>query len=144
MDPVDLAGRWYGYYTFLEGYSPASLDKKVFFIADIIVADNGFTGSISDDVSTGGVNDVATIKGKYTGSKLSFKKEYRKAHYGDGSGNIITNEGEAPIPVTYFGRHDAATNSIVGEWIILSSIRNVGNGEFAQCAGAWEMRREIY
>jgi hypothetical protein len=67
---------WTGYYSFLNPKINASRGfEQTYFNIEILTVDkNQFAGTVTDDLSTGGMKGTGEINGKFDGNRIEFTK----------------------------------------------------------------------
>ncbi len=73
------------------------------------------TGTVEDDVASGGTPGVGTIEGDIHGNTITFVKQMPVVAFFSTDGSMVT--GKKPHkPIYYKGTIDAATGTIHGTW----------------------------
>ena len=113
-----IKGNWKGQYR----YDNKSHQKMMGFDAtnfeiDILSVDDAqFTGSVTDDAATGGMDGVGEIVGKVTGNKIEFVKQMPVAMFRDSKGTRRTlNKKHRKI--YYSGIISEDGKEIAGVWL---------------------------
>lgn len=100
------------------------------------------TGSISDNLETGGTKGIGSLTGKVKGSKLRFVKRMPIRTAVDKDGNRI-EENKPHKPIYYEGEIDERSGLIKGSWKLKGRIGFI-QGRIAiykTTKGEWEMRK---
>jgi hypothetical protein len=117
---MNLLGTWTGAYKFDKHPEPGRDNKETWFTIIITEADgNNFSGTVRDDLETGGTKGEGTVEGKCDNSSISFIKQMPVRTMVSKNGDRI----EAPVkhkPVYYTGSRDG--NGFRGEWKIRAGI----------------------
>jgi hypothetical protein len=125
---IDLLGTWEGAY---EYDLPDIFEKKYFpkvrFTITITeVKGNTFIGTVEDNVSDGGMEDIGQIEGKFTATTIQFLKTMpflvEKDQYGK---NHLDKTKKHPILI-YNGAFSRSKNNISGDWIFKPKTRFFG------------------
>lgn len=138
-----MKGKWNGSYWF-SGNVPESLkDRKTGFELTIDDYSNSkISGTVSDNIETGGTKGIGNFSGTIKGNKIKFVKRMpiRTVVVQDGT---RIEEDKPHRPIHYSGIIDYDTNSIKGTWKFKIGIGLV-KGRLAfypETKGEWEMSK---
>ncbi|MBT32947.1 MAG: hypothetical protein CMO01_25090 [Thalassobius sp.] len=131
--PFQIEDEWIGFYRYI-GTNIANRDNlKVKFHAFINGNTSSFNGTITEDVSTGGIAESSTISGYIKGNKIIFEKRYKNNHFYNEYGESFTVFDEGEHIVNYKGYFDKKKNLFWGTWEIFDNYTS----------GYWEMKRAV-
>jgi hypothetical protein len=136
-----IVTHWRGVYSYDQTYNLPDLYAATEFEMHLTLGWLGrFTGRIDD--ADPGIPEPATIRGRVTESKISFKKQYSKLWLPDETGKVFAIPGQRSYILHYVGDFIENRNRITGTWQIHAESRWI-NGvqmEFAACNGSWSAR----
>ncbi len=115
---IDLVGHWQGSYDYdlPEEYKDEKT-QNVNFIIDITETTGvQFSGTVEDDLSTGGTPGRGEIKGDYDNYIVKFEKLMPISAKIDINGNHVINENKKHKTLIYKGEFSRDKKSISGTW----------------------------
>ncbi len=138
-----MKGKWIGTYWFSGNVPDILKDRQTEF--ELIVdnySDSKISGSISDNVETGGTKGIGTFTGTVKGCKIRFIKKMptRTSILPDGT---RIEEEKPHRPICYNGIINSETGLIQGTWKFKMGVGFI-KGRLAfypATKGKWEMRR---
>jgi hypothetical protein len=143
MSPIDIEGRWIGFYTYGKEYSTEEQLTSVPFTVEFKNTLIGFVGKMSEEVDYGGLDDQIYIEGQMNTDTISFTKFYTKKHYVNEKGETVSEESDDPNIVYYDGAYDSQVKKFIGTWTIcLVSQDEDGKDIEYEDTGGWEMWRQ--
>lgn len=99
----NLPGVWKGYYTYNTKYYKNKEGVKTHFTITIKnVTGNSFSGTVEDDMATGGTPGTGRIEGTINGNKITFVKKMPVYAVWDGKKRIL-NENKSHPNIYYSG-----------------------------------------
>jgi hypothetical protein len=137
-----MKGLWIGTYQHQSPRIPSELRNQITtFRIDITEYDGiHFSGTIEDDLETGGTRGIGTIKGKVRKGKISFVKQMPIATYVLPDGERKESQ-QAHRKIYYSGR--LQDTFFIGRWKIKSGIGKLENKFlfFYSISGIWQMEK---
>ena len=139
-----MIGKWTGTYKYLSNRIPEEIrNRETKFDIEIIEFDgNAFTGTVQDDLETGGMKGVGKIVGKINNGIVEFVKEMpiQSVYMPDGS----KIEEEKPHRKIYYSGK-ISDNQIEGIWKFKFGIGKVNNRLviFPRSKGTWKMKKNV-
>lgn len=139
-----MTGSWTGTYKFLSKRIPEEIrNLETIFKVEIIEFDGkNFSGTVQDDLETGGMNGVGKIVGKVKNGMVEFVKEMpiRTVYMPDGS---KIEEDKPHRKIYYSGK--ILENQIEGVWRFKFGIGKVNNRLviFPTSKGTWKMKKDV-
>ncbi|SFU55527.1 hypothetical protein SAMN05216480_10741 [Pustulibacterium marinum] len=101
-----------------------------------------FTGTVEDDVTTGGTPGIGNIEGEWKKNTIVFVKQMPVFTHFNSDGSMVT--GRPPHqPIYYKGNVDTVTGNIRGTWKVKFSV-SFSKGRLwilPSVKGEWEMRQ---
>ncbi len=161
MPGWDISGSWAGQFSYDSNDAMPTLPPAVKFTLEARSGWFGsFRGAVQDDLSAG-VPEEATIKGRVSGTRVTFRKWYPRLYVVRGGKSVTirdfheahgvdppTND-PSPPPVRYRGEYDPAEGVVRGTWRIERGVillrfgwRSSGMA-WGPVTGSWQMRREL-
>jgi hypothetical protein len=139
-----MVGKWTGTYQYISKRTPEEIrNRATKFEIEIIEFDGiTFTGTVKDDLETGGMNGVGKIVGKIRDGIVEFVKEMpnQSVYLPDGS----KIEEEKPHRKIYYSGK-LSDNQIEGIWKFKFGIGKVRNrlAVFPRTKGTWKMKKTL-
>jgi hypothetical protein len=138
-------GTWIGYYQYnnVKMEQRRGVEQTGFTIEILTISNDEFTGTVTDDLATGGMNGVGTITGKIIANGITFVKQMPKMLliHPDGHHEERT---EAHQPLYYTGVFEDDGRTVSGEWTFKTSfflkIFLYIIGMSGANSGTWSMR----
>lgn len=114
-----MIGKWEGFYQHTTKHAPDEhRNRKTLFTIEIVQCiGNKFTGKVTDDIKTGGMEGTGTIEGTFNSDGVKFTKKMPQWTIGHIDGSIIKRNKPHP-EIQYEGTFDNNRNKISGSWII--------------------------
>ena len=139
-----MIGHWTGSYKYLSRRIPEEIRTRVTkFKIEIIEFDgNHFSGTVQDDIETGGMNGVGKIVGFIKNGKVEFVKEMPLQTIYTPYGSKI--EEDKPHRKIYYSG-EIMDNKIEGLWRFKFGKGKVNNRLviFPRSKGTWEMKKDV-
>jgi hypothetical protein len=142
---MKILGNWQGEYWYsTDEMKSLRGDKKTKFRINIY-EHNGIniSGTVEDDLSTGGTRGIGAIVGSINELQIEFIKAMpiQTAYLGDG--NLLEDEGRQ-MNIRYSGKIDIFSGEVTGSWIIvmdeIDAIQYPAG--FLPTEGFWKMKHE--
>lgn len=115
---IDLQGTWTGTYQYNlpEEYKDEKLIDVNFTITIEKVKGNTFSGTVKDDLETGGTPGLGIIKGKFSDIGIEFDKKMPISASIDEKGERVVNEKKKHPTIIYEGDFSRSKKNISGIW----------------------------
>lgn len=115
---LDLKGIWNGTYQYAipDEFKDDRMIDVEFTISIDKVKGNTFTGTVKDDVSTGGTPGTGIIKGEFDNDTISFTKNMPISSKFDEDGNHYNNPNKKHATLVYEGQFSRSKQIITGAW----------------------------
>lgn len=115
---IDLAGTWHGMYTYDQHINliPKERRSVSFTISIAAVTGNQFTGTVQDDLATGGTPGIGKVTGTFTRHTLTFDKQMPINSMIDEQGNSVNDESKPHPAIRYSGSFSRNKQYVTGEW----------------------------
>lgn len=115
---IDMKGIWNGTYTYNvpDEYKDDRLIEVKFRIEVLEVKKNIFSGTVKDDLESGGTSGIGTISGSCTETEIKYIKQMPIYAYIDKEGNHLTNPKRKHLPIIYEGSFSRSKKHITGIW----------------------------
>ncbi|MEM6802389.1 MAG: hypothetical protein AAF696_13350 [Bacteroidota bacterium] len=140
-----LKGSWKGYYQFTTTWVSEEIRKrKTACNLQILQVDGSyFSGTVEDDLDTGGMEGQGAIKGELEGRDISFVKEMPIQTFMSEDGSLKQAKGRHP-KIYYSGKIDERGTKMSGSWRIKIGLRWQGLVPLiiVPTEGLWEMKKE--
>jgi hypothetical protein len=143
-----MQGIYKGFYKYDKAVNQEAIGfgKTYFTLIISGVKDNKFSGTVEDDVFTGGMHGIGTINGEVNGNNISFTKQMPKSMsiVFDRSGTGKRKElSHRKHPTIFYTGHEIKNGKFAGTWKIKPGI-SVGILWFImgmKTTGTWEMTK---
>lgn len=115
---VDMRGVWKGTYTYNipEEHKDERLQQVRFTIRITDVQGQNFTGTVEDDLATGGTPGTGQITGHFTEREIWFDKNMPVYAYIDREGKRVQDAGKKHPVIAYEGQFGGGKQYCAGTW----------------------------
>ena len=112
-----IARKWHGryYYNNRSQQKLAGSDYTKFYIDLVFLSETRFTGTVTDDASTGGTPGIGNVSGTIVGDKIQFVKRMPVLEFTDRNARRTVGHKRHPN-IYYSGALSPDARSMSGEW----------------------------
>lgn len=141
---INLAGQWYGYFSYGKEYGDLLEGERVIFSFLIEeVFNNKFKGKCIELEGIGASTEVSIIEGFVEGQFISFRKEYSIYSTIDEFGNEGKHEDLLQPRISYTGSFNENAEIFSGSWEVWANEIPAGEDTLVDIfTGEWEISKD--
>lgn len=143
-DKINLAGQWYGYFSYGKEYGDLLEGERVIFSFLIEeVFNNKFKGKCIELEGIGASTEVSRIEGFIEDQCISFRKEYSTYSTIDEFGKEGKHDNLLEPRISYIGTFNENTEIYSGSWEVWSNEIQAGVDTLVDIfTGKWEISKD--